>query len=327
MRSALILNDQGEKLVDTEYVARHGFRTGEVTGGCFCCKYHDLLETLDALRAHSPDIIFAEPVGSCTDISASIVRPLLEHDSMHYRVAPLTVLLDPARASALLRDDADPHLSFLFRAQMQEADLVCFSKSDLFPAAPAVPAGSVRQISAKTGQGISAWLDEVTSGQLSAGSRPLDIDYRQYAQAENALVWLNAEATLEFSQSVSPAMVLGPFLDHLSAALTSAGILIVHLKAILESGTGFLKAAICADGQTPAVEGVLDASPATHHELLLNLRAKGDVDQVRRIVETALNPRVSECIGLRITCFRPTPPQRPGQAIGSLQPARHSEAV
>ncbi|MCU1312299.1 MAG: cobalamin synthesis protein, partial [Acidobacteriaceae bacterium] len=53
-RSAVILNDQGSALVDTQLTARHGMHSGEVTGGCFCCKFSDLIEVAEKLRAHSP---------------------------------------------------------------------------------------------------------------------------------------------------------------------------------------------------------------------------------------------------------------------------------
>ena len=72
LRSALILNDQGEALVDAEYASLHGLRHGEVTGGCFCCRFSDLVHVMDDLRRFSPDVIFAEPVGSCTDLIAAV---------------------------------------------------------------------------------------------------------------------------------------------------------------------------------------------------------------------------------------------------------------
>ena len=50
LRSALILNDQGEALVDTEFASLHGVQSGEVTGGCFCCRFSDLLQVIDRLR-------------------------------------------------------------------------------------------------------------------------------------------------------------------------------------------------------------------------------------------------------------------------------------
>ena len=152
IRSAVILNDQGNDLVDTGYAAHNGMQSGEVTGGCFCCKLSDLLRVMGELRAYNPDVIFAEPVGSCADISATILHPLLEYRD-EFRLAPFTVLVDPERARSLLAEDADADLSFLFQKQLQEADLVCWTKSDLYPDCPQITAEHVRQVSARTGQG------------------------------------------------------------------------------------------------------------------------------------------------------------------------------
>lgn len=308
LRSALILNDQGDALVDTDLASLHGIRHSEVTGGCFCCRFSQLTEVMDSLRLHAPDVIFAEPVGSCTDISATTLHPLLELTD-RWRVAPFTVLVDPSRAGVLLRDDADANLGYLFRKQIEEADLICFAKSDIYPEVPAIPAQAVRQLSAKSGQGVSAWLDEVLSGHLSTGSVLLEIDYAQYARAEAALAWLNAQASLRPRSPLSPAVVLGPFLEGLDADLSAAGIAIVHLKAILRAETGFIKAALCANGQEPALEGMFDASPALHHELLLNLRAVGPAGSVREIVERRLAALDGVHSDVRISCFHPAPPQ------------------
>ena len=146
----------------------------------------------------------------------------------------------------------------------------------------------VRTISARTGSGIAAWLDEVLSGKLSAGSRILDIDYEHYARAEAALSWLNLQTDIRTARPVSPAALLGPLFDDLDATLSAASIAIVHLKAIVQSPTGYVKAALCANGQEPAVEGDLAASPATTHSLLLNLRALGAAQQVQALVEASL---------------------------------------
>ncbi len=308
IRSAIIVNDQGNELVDTGYATRNGMRSGEVTGGCFCCKLSDLIRVMGELRAYTPDVIFAEPVGSCTDISATILHPLLEYRD-EFRLAPFTVLVDPERARTLLADDADPDLSFLFHKQLQEADLVCCTKSDLFPDCPQISAQHVRQVSARTGQGIAAWLDEIFSGNLSVGREILDIDYEQYARAEAALVWLNLQVTIEPSVPRSPAVILGPLFDHLDREFTANQITIVHLKAIIDSPTGFLKAAMCANGQEPAVEGALDTSPALRHELLLNLRSVGSAQQVREIVEQELERIDGKLTGLHIDCFHPAAPK------------------
>src|SRR5580692_9087347 len=220
LRSAMVWNDQGTDLVDSHYAALSGAHSGEVTGGCFCCRLSQLIDAIDDLRAHAPDVIFAEPVGSCTDLSATVLRPLLEYSDV-YQLSPLTVLVDPLRTRSMLAADADPDMRFLFDKQLQEADLVCFTKSDLYPDYPETGAPHVRQLSAKSGQGVAAWLDEVLSGTLATADRTLEIDYAEYARAEASLAWLNLRAVFEPRSLLSPAMLLGPLLDHLDTALSA----------------------------------------------------------------------------------------------------------
>jgi Ni2+-binding GTPase involved in maturation of urease and hydrogenase len=319
LRCAVILNDQGEELVDTRLASQQGLHSGEVTGGCFCCKLSALISVVDDLRSFSPDVIFAEPVGSCTDISATVFGPLRE-DFHRYRLAPFSVLVDPARAEELLRDNADPDMAFLFQKQLQEADLVCMTKADLYPHPPRISAVETRCVSAKTGAGVEEWLDEILFGSLAAGRTTLEIDYARYAQAEAALAWLNLSCAFEPTTPLTPASTIGPFLDGLDHALTSAKIPIVHMKTFSASHAGWLKAAVCANGQQPLVEGELDASPATRHELLLNLRAKGDPLLVRKIVEEQLRQLDGEKFNLRLDCFSPAPP-KPERRVPALNSA------
>jgi len=316
-RTAVILNDQSDSLVDTQLTRSQGMAAGEVTGGCFCCRFSELMRVMDELRTRQPHVIFAEPVGSCTDISATTLQPIRRAFLGAYQLAPFTVLVDPARARTLLAPGADPDLAFLFRKQLEEADLVCLTKSDLYPDAPELPGTSARQVSAKTGQGVAAWLDELLCGELAAGTRVLDIDYEQYARAEASLAWLNLKATLELETPQSPAMVLGPLLDRLDEQLTAAGIPIVHLKATDDTPEGFLKAAVCANGQTPAVEGALDASPVRQHHLLVNLRAAAAPELVREVMDAELEHFGAALTDLRIACFQPAAP-RPEHRIARV---------
>jgi CobW/HypB/UreG, nucleotide-binding domain len=305
VRSVIILNDQGDSLVDTELARARGFESGEVTGGCFCCRFSDLIRVAEQLQDHSPQVIFAEPVGSCTDLSATILLPILDSYRDAFQLAPLTLLVDPQRSRRL----EDPDIAFLFQKQLEEADIVCFTKSDINPHPPSLPGSRVRQLSARTGQGVAAWLDEILSGQIAMTGTILDIDYERYAQAEAALAWLNVEVDIVCEPPLSPAMLLGPLLDRLDCELTQAGIPIVHLKAFDQSGSGWLKAAICGNGAEPATEGALDASPAASHRLLINLRAGSAPEPVRAIVERALAGMNGALSNLRIQCFSPAAPK------------------
>jgi len=317
LRCAVILNDQGVELVDTRHAEMQGALTREVTGGCFCCKLSDLMSTFEELRTRSVDVIFAEPVGSCTDISATVFAPLRDEFD-RFRVAPFTVLVDPSRATEMRSQDADSPLAFLFQKQLQEADLVCMTKADLYPDAAGLPGVETRYMSAKTGQGVVEWLDEILSGRLEAGKTTLEIDYAQYARAEAALAWLNLSFTLEPAVPVSPALAVGPFFDGIHDALSEAGISIAHLKVFDRSPTGWLKVAVTANGEEPIVEGNLDASPAARHELLVNLRAKGDAAEVQQLVEEQLQKLDGRKLDLRLNCFSPAPP-KPERRVASAQ--------
>ena len=315
LRCAVILNDQGDELVDMRHAEARGVLARAVTGGCFCCRFSGLMEIMDELRTTDPDVIFAEPVGSCTDISATVLGPLLEQFD-RYRLAPFSVLVDPARSAELSSEEADSDLAFLFQKQLQEADLVCMSKADLYPDPAGIPGLNVdgpspaaRHLNAKTGQGVQEWLDEILFGSLEAGTTTLEIDYARYARAEASLAWLNLRFVLELASPLSTALVVGPFIDRLDDALAQAGISIVHLKVFDSSATGWLKAALCANGEEPRVEGNLDASTVSRHELLVNLRAKGDPAEVRGIVEAQLRQLEGEALDMRLDCFSPAAPK------------------
>ncbi|HZT32600.1 MAG TPA: GTP-binding protein [Bryobacteraceae bacterium] len=296
-RVAIVTNDQGGELVDTRLFAAAGFATEEITAGCFCCRFSEFLRSAERLLAAAPHVILAEPVGSCADLSATILQPIKMFYGDRFRLAPLTVLVDPARERAL----EGPHVAYLFRKQLAEADLVRYTKADLYPGLP-------HSLSARTGQGVAEWLAEVLEGALPAGSRLLRIDYRRYAEAEAALGWLNWEAGLSLRRALTPAAVAGPLLDALDRALTAESVSIAHLKLFAQTRTGCLKAGICRNGDPPEVEGALDAAPARRHRLVLNLRAGGPPELLRALVDRAAAGLPGSLQVRHVEAFRPAPP-------------------
>ncbi len=307
LRCAAILNDQGPELVDRELARENGLDAGQVTGGCFCCRFTDLLETARSLLAHQPAVIFAEAVGSCTDLCATVMRPL-EAFGAEFRLAPLTVLVDPARARELATD-AESAMGFLYRKQIEEADLVCFTKSELCWDTPALEGVPTRHVSSATGEGVAEWLAEIFGDGRRPGARILDIDYDRYARAEAALAWLNCRAQVRLRDALSPAMVVGPLLDELDVRLSSDGLAVVHLKLIDRSPAGWLKAGIVQAGGEPVVEGMMDASPALRHDLLVNVRALGEPEVLREAVESQLRKLAGRVQIERLECFSPSPPK------------------
>src|ERR1700720_1008414 len=135
----LITNDQSHGLVDTARVAAKGLPVQEITGGCFCCRFNSLTDAADRLtRDARPDVFLAEPVGSCTDLRATVQYPLRRLYGDDYRVAPLSVLVDPLRAARVLGLESgrsfSPKVLYVYEKQLEEADLLVINKSDLLDA-------------------------------------------------------------------------------------------------------------------------------------------------------------------------------------------------
>ena len=318
IKTAAILNDQGAELADTRWVQSQGVQADQVTGGCFCCLFPDLIEAAENLRAHSAEVIFAEAVGSCTDISATTLQPLKQYYRDKFRLAPYTVLVDPGRAKQMT-SGGDPDFAFLFNKQLEEADLVCFTKADLYAEFPALDARSIRYLSSLTGDGVRAWLDEILAGTLASGTKILDIDYEHYARAEAQLAWLNCSVflTLEPDAALSPAVVIGPLLESMETILTTDDFQIAHLKITDDTTSGILKASVVANHAAPFIEGDLNASSAIQHELLLNVRAAGDPERLRQIVERQLLELPGKVDVRSIQCFKPSAPS-PEHRFSSL---------
>src|SRR5438876_5210051 len=106
-RVGLVTNDQAQDLVDTNSLRAQGFAVEEVAGACFCCRFDDLVGKVGLLqKGERPDVILAEPVGSCTDLVATVVQPLRDLYGERFEVAPYPVLFKPSHGLRILRNEA-----------------------------------------------------------------------------------------------------------------------------------------------------------------------------------------------------------------------------
>lgn len=242
----IVTNDQAADLVDTNSLRAQGFEVGEVAGACFCCRFQDLIGTMQCLEAtKTPDVILAEPVGSCTDLVATVLQPLKQLYNAQFSIAPYAVILKPSQGRRILRNEPgggfSPKAAYIFEKQLEEADLILINRVDeLSPAElrelqdllderhPQTPRLA---ISAKTGAGFDA-LVEFLDQRGDFGRRVLDIDYDVYAEGEAELGWLNSSVRLHAERPFDLDTLLLGIVNKMRQSLTDAGFEAAHLKTI-----------------------------------------------------------------------------------------------
>ena len=326
-RVGLITNDQSHGLVDTSIVTAMGYPVQEITGGCFCCRFNSLTDAADRLaRDARPDVFLAEPVGSCTDLRATVQYPLRRLYGDDYRVAPLSVLVDPIRASRILGLESgrsfSPKVLYVYEKQLEEADVIVINKSDLLEAtqretleralSTRFPQAEIVTVSARTGANLDDWF-----GRLSAplASRPaMEVDYEMYAEGEALLGWLNATFRVSASSPFDGNRFLQRLAGDVRDQLARAGIEIAHFKMTLAPDSGNDLAVlnlVRTDGRLESPHSL--AEELTEGELIVNLRAEGDPEQLRAtaLAGLELTARETGIIATVAHCehFRPGRPE------------------
>lgn len=318
LRVGIVTNDQGEQLVDTAMARRSGLAVVEVAGGCFCCRFPDLLTSIRQLQETvAPDIIFAEPVGSCTDLVATVLRPLRAHYPGRFELAPLTILIDPQREL----DTFPATVDYLYYKQLSEADMVVLSKSDLFAPddargrraqlAGAYPGARVMTISVTTGEGLDEWLEACLTETANV-QQVLDIDYLRYAEAEACLGWLNASGVIAAGEPFSPREWLVRTFNRLERAFSAYALSVAHVKILLETAEGALKASLTQLGVPVSWDAQTTGTTSSEVRFTINARVSSEPRILERMVRDIVAQTVpgpdTRLEWTHFECFSPLPP-------------------
>lgn len=317
LRVGLITNDQGSNLADTALLRSKGFATEEIPGGCFCCRFNSLVDAARKLdESTRPEVIIAEPVGSCTDLAATVTYPLRRLYGDRFTIAPVSVLLDPVRALRIFGVEPGAAFSqkvvYIYKKQIEEADLVVINKCDLLEPArvealrkaiiSAYPGKEVLCVSARERTGLEGWFDRIAQGEQVARAA-MEVDYAVYGEGEALLGWLNATVQLATEGGFDANRVLEWLTAEVQRGLQACGAEVAHLKMTLcpDGGIGDLAAVnLVRNDFVPELSMRLEA-PVGSGQLLLNLRAEASPELLAAAARAALKAAAAAFPGLNCT--------------------------
>jgi Ni2+-binding GTPase involved in maturation of urease and hydrogenase len=244
----VITNDQGVQQVDTRFIKGQHIPSGEVANGCFCCQYNELEKNLESLQQlEQTEFIFAESVGTCTDLAATVVNPLLSFNPGRYEIV-LSIFADVRLLVKFLQDGKSVFfdtVSYIYERQLIEADIIVVNKMDLLTEkqqesakkliTAAYRGKTILFQNSLSEAGIQPWLAACAAVDNPALRPSLDIDYDIYGAGEAELGWLDEEIGI-LTEDGSAGKAAQIFCKKLYARIMADGHLIGHLKFLVDDG-------------------------------------------------------------------------------------------
>ena len=302
----IVTNDQGDQLVDTQFIRAQHMAVREVTQGCFCCNFHQLTQSIEALQQmRQTDFIFAESVGSCTDLVATVLKPLLAYDKAEDAV--LSVFADVQLLCSYLLKSGDilnGNSNYIYEKQLEEADVIVVSKIDtlnekLLKEAKKLIEGEfglkdILYQNSLNPVDIQRWIIYLKNFPARKSRQSLQINYDDYAAGEAEMAWFDGE--FEIATRGSEAGEIGyQIMNGFYNKIRERKYVIGHLKFLMSSMEDQAKVSFTAiqlDGfQMP---GFKKTNKIT---LLINARVKTGYETLDELVDHAIRAVVltTEC--------------------------------
>jgi len=315
---AIITNDQGTVLVDTEFMKDSGFDVRDVMGGCFCSNFSTFVrEARTLVQASRPDVILAEPIGTSTNLLASVVLPLRTMYPGEFEVAPLMVVVD---GTSLTRTMA-PSASLMGRKipahQLQEAEYGLISKADLMsdqdiqactdavkreaPRAEVIPYSSVTKLN------VDLICDVIDSRKTSVKA-PLGVEQSVFSVEKASLGWFNANAVIRSHGRLDVYAFCRAVADRVVDAFDTESI--AHVKIMVSSPKAAAKMSLVRGSLQ--VDGLRGGRYFEGEgKVVLNARVSASPGELKKVLSEAVRSSAGE-LGATIEkmeeiCFSPRP--------------------
>jgi G3E family GTPase len=317
---AVITNDQGDQQVDSAFVRTIGVMVKEVGNGCFCCQYNELENHIQHFDAgEHPDFIFAESVGSCTDLIATLVKPLSKRKPDLKTV--VSVFADAGFLSAVMEGRtlfADESIRYIYKKQLEEADVLVINKTDTITPLQLEHVDKVIKgenpdkviIHQNSLEDVSTWLASIDQFTAPVSRHSLDIDYDIYGEGESKLAWLDKSIVIQAPHG-NGAFIARGLIRSLFDQMQSYNYRIGHLKFFLEGEDWQEKISFTATSTSGEVS--IRHQNVFHLKILINARVQTEPVYLKKLVDEVIErtKKTSLCtiIAKRESVFKPGYPK------------------
>lgn len=299
VKTGVITNDQGKYLVDSKFISLSEITGAEVNGGCFCCNYDALDEQIDFLKNEiNPSVIFAESVGSCTDLIATVVRPMAKLRDDDVDVITFSGFADSRMLLEYLQGEPLPftkETNYIWLKQIEEAEILVINKIDLLSNEDlhALKDLAYQKFSSKKllfqnsldMNSIKEWVKLLEACKPEGEHRVIDVDYEIYGKGEAQLAWLDEE--IEFkSREMKAVKTALRFIEGVAAKTQSLHLPIGHLKFLLSTPSESHKISFTTVINKDWKES-FHIQDSDYAHLMVNARVQSSPEELRQIITEA----------------------------------------
>jgi G3E family GTPase len=301
INTSVITNDQGEYLVDSRFIQYSDIPHAEVTGGCFCCNYNQLDTQINYLKSsHNPSVIFAEFVGSCTDLVATVLKPLIEYRGEKNEHVTFSTFVDSQLFLMYLEDNELPfslETKYIWEKQIEEAEVLIINKIDLLSTMELqklhllvkdlFPSKQLLYQNSLDIESLDKWIETISNIKVNKEHKTIDIDYIKYGKGEANLAWLDEEIEI-ITDNNSSVDLAYDFIKNITDDVIQKGLTIGHLKYFLSYNGKSAKLSFTTIADLSEKLSVV-RDKAMSVDLLVNARIQTTPDELRKILFDNLN--------------------------------------
>lgn len=296
----------------------------QVVNSCFCCNYKELDKKIESLiTKYDVDTIFAESVGSCTDIVATIFNPLLQFRPQLQ--VTVSTFADAQLLYFLLKDKLkdnknlfDDDVKYIYYKQIEEAGVIVVSKADLISNQQLEELKQIMHGNYKDKiihyqnsfniKNIQEWLKLLNDSKPGIALQSLKIDYDIYGSGEAKLAWLDQEVEINSIDNNAIESTVS-LINSIFYKIKEYDYSIGHLKFLINNDTK-----VSFTAATPVNYAYEVKSPkASAATLLINARVQTTPEMLSKIVSDAIKEEeiksICKIVVRSLSSFKPGYPK------------------